>query len=325
MYRSSFPWLTRQQHPLQNSADNNDGNNNRNNKRNKRKARKGMLSKVSNLISRVRGEDDNNESLNGVPIDPEEVVDELQTENKLLRETIRQLEIENEWLHSRQRVVLENFEGEGRRSRQTMREGTRGPANDYYYHFDGIGGGANGTISDSGMFSVESDNMDGIRTLGITLTEEEMVGDVKTLVTDEDPASLWCDELDGDSCPVEPTISFGAALRDRAYWLVGLLVMQSCSGIILARNEALLANHPIIIYFLTMLVGAGGNAGNQASVRGMLYILLFVCMLFVFWFDCHLVGCSSCLCSFPLYRSYSWYCIRNTQRTDSRSILRSRS
>ena len=67
---------------------------------------------------------------------------------------------------------------------------------------------------------------------------------------------------------MEPTISFGEALRDRAYWLVGLLVMQSCSGIILSRNEVLLANHPVIIYFLTMLVGAGGNAGNQASVRG---------------------------------------------------------
>ena len=44
--------------------------------------------------------------------------------------------------------------------------------------------------------------------------------------------------------------------------------MQSFSGIILSRNEALLADHPVIVYFLTMLVGAGGNAGNQASVRG---------------------------------------------------------
>ena len=44
--------------------------------------------------------------------------------------------------------------------------------------------------------------------------------------------------------------------------------MQSCSGFILARNELLLEAHPVIIYFLTMLVGAGGNAGNQASVRG---------------------------------------------------------
>jgi len=43
--------------------------------------------------------------------------------------------------------------------------------------------------------------------------------------------------------------------------------MQSMSGFILARNEALLQAHPIIVYFLTMLVGAGGNAGNQASVR----------------------------------------------------------
>jgi Mg/Co/Ni transporter MgtE len=48
--------------------------------------------------------------------------------------------------------------------------------------------------------------------------------------------------------------------------------MQSFSGIILSRNEALLVDHPVIVYFLTMLVGAGGNAGNQASVRGM-YLL----------------------------------------------------
>lgn len=45
-------------------------------------------------------------------------------------------------------------------------------------------------------------------------------------------------------------------------------MLQSFSGIILSRNEALLADHPVIIFFLTMLVGAGGNAGNQASVRG---------------------------------------------------------
>lgn len=69
-----------------------------------------------------------------------------------------------------------------------------------------------------------------------TLTSEEMLYD--------DP-SLWCDELEEDACPVEPTVSFGEALRDRAYWLVGLLAMQSLSGVILARNEALLANHPV--------------------------------------------------------------------------------
>lgn len=61
--------------------------------------------------------------------------------------------------------------------------------------------------------------------------------------------------------------SFLDSLRDRGKWLVALLFFQSCSGIILARNEMLLKQHPIIVYFLTMLVGAGGNAGNQASVR----------------------------------------------------------
>ena len=86
--------------------------------------------------------------------------------------------------------------------------------------------------------------------------------------TNDDDDELWCDVLDGDECPIEPTLSFGEALRDRAYWLVGLLILQSLSGIILSRNEMLLANHPVIIYYLTMMVGAGGNAGNQASVRG---------------------------------------------------------
>lgn len=90
----------------------------------------------------------------------------------------------------------------------------------------------------------------------------------QVLSIDQLDDSLWCDELDGDTCPTEPTLSFVDAMQDRAHWLVGLLVLQSCSGFILSHNEALLERHPVIIYFLTMLVGAGGNAGNQASVRG---------------------------------------------------------
>lgn len=56
-------------------------------------------------------------------------------------------------------------------------------------------------------------------------------------------------------------------MSDRASWLIGLLVLQSLSSCILSRNEAILQRHPNIIFFLTMLVGAGGNAGNQATVR----------------------------------------------------------
>lgn len=61
--------------------------------------------------------------------------------------------------------------------------------------------------------------------------------------------------------------SFYQGLFERASWLSGLLVLQSFSTLILASNQLLLEKHPTVIYFLTALVGAGGNAGNQASVR----------------------------------------------------------
>ncbi|VEU45108.1 unnamed protein product [Pseudo-nitzschia multistriata] len=60
--------------------------------------------------------------------------------------------------------------------------------------------------------------------------------------------------------------TFWSSLLDRAGWLIGLLIFQSLSSFILARNESLLTHHSVIVQFLTMLVGAGGNAGNQASV-----------------------------------------------------------
>ena len=60
---------------------------------------------------------------------------------------------------------------------------------------------------------------------------------------------------------------FVDSFRSRASWLLGLLICQSGSSFILEGNEALIQSHPVIVYFMTMLVGAGGNAGNQASVR----------------------------------------------------------
>lgn len=104
--------------------------------------------------------------------------------------------------------------------------------------------------------------------------DDELQQKPLTPTTSEDDALCEYDEETNKwtngigECPVEPNVSFTDALKSRAYWLVGLLAMQSCSGFILARNEVLLQDHPVIIYFLTMLVGAGGNAGNQASVRG---------------------------------------------------------
>lgn len=74
-------------------------------------------------------------------------------------------------------------------------------------------------------------------------------------------------ENDADFCPIEPRITFFKSLVDRGGWLIGLLIFQSCSSYILENNELLLKEHPSIIFFLTMLVGAGGNAGNQSAVR----------------------------------------------------------
>jgi Mg/Co/Ni transporter MgtE len=68
--------------------------------------------------------------------------------------------------------------------------------------------------------------------------------------------------------------SFMRGLVDRSSWLFGLLIFQSLSSVILRRNEELLQAHPTIVYFLTMLVGAGGNAGNQATVRAIRGIAL---------------------------------------------------
>ena len=56
-------------------------------------------------------------------------------------------------------------------------------------------------------------------------------------------------------------------VQERGVWLVCLLVLQSASGVVLQRYEAMLSRHVIITVFLTMLVGAGGNAGNQSAIK----------------------------------------------------------
>lgn len=91
------------------------------------------------------------------------------------------------------------------------------------------------------------------------------------LVMDDVEEGDWCEVLeDGSadpSCEEESLDEFLTAFKSRVSWLIGLLVLQSCSSFILSDNEELIQRHPSIVYFLTMLVGAGGNAGNQSAVR----------------------------------------------------------
>jgi len=74
-------------------------------------------------------------------------------------------------------------------------------------------------------------------------------------------------EFESDNVGDDSNLSFISSLKDRGGWLIGLLIFQSCSSFILSSNNVLLNKHPAIVYFLTMLVGSGGNAGNQAAVR----------------------------------------------------------
>ncbi|MFC1854793.1 magnesium transporter [Candidatus Dependentiae bacterium] len=89
------------------------------------------------------------------------------------------------------------------------------------------------------------------------------------------------DEMEEDSykmsglAPTEKTYqerSFWRLIFQRSMWLAPLLIFQSVSGTVMASYEALLQKHTILFFFLTMLIGTGGNAGNQSAtlvVRGL--------------------------------------------------------
>ena len=61
-------------------------------------------------------------------------------------------------------------------------------------------------------------------------------------------------------------------VRQRIPWLIGLLLLQSFSSMILLQYNSMISNYAIITLFLTMLIGTGGNAGNQSAtlvIRGL--------------------------------------------------------
>lgn len=145
-------------------------------------------------------------------LDEQEMMMRLTDENHRLREALDRVETENARLQQNfdTRIVLEVFEGESRMKRAS----------------DLVNAGASMTLTTENMIGEEA-----FFNLESTETEECLLDD------------------DEDSCPIEPQIPFKVALRDRAFWLVGLLSLQSCSGFILANNEALLGNHPVSKYF----------------------------------------------------------------------------
>jgi len=79
-------------------------------------------------------------------------------------------------------------------------------------------------------------------------------------------------EVDEEECELyanvmEPYSTRGVMteLEGRLPWLVGLLVFLTVSSAILEYYDAMLQRHLIIAFYLTALVGCGGNSGSQAS------------------------------------------------------------
>lgn len=53
--------------------------------------------------------------------------------------------------------------------------------------------------------------------------------------------------------------------RQRVFWLVFLVFGSLLSGIAIAHFEEIIAAHIVLVFFLPLLVGSGGNAGSQSS------------------------------------------------------------
>jgi len=70
---------------------------------------------------------------------------------------------------------------------------------------------------------------------------------------------------DGPKIPHDSSAVYEAYIRGR--WLLLLMVLQSSSSFVLDKYQDLIQKHIVVTLFLTMLVGAGGNAGNQSAIK----------------------------------------------------------
>ncbi len=92
------------------------------------------------------------------------------------------------------------------------------------------------------------------------------------IITEEESEDVY--KMSGQA-PLEYSYFSTPTIRliwQRIPWLLGLLLLQSFSSLILARYDTMLSQYTIITFFLTMLIGTGGNAGNQSAtlvIRGL--------------------------------------------------------
>ena len=81
-------------------------------------------------------------------------------------------------------------------------------------------------------------------------------------------ATVWRSQMTLPACALHQpsTRPAPSCCRTRCRkWLLGLLILQSTSSLVLDQYQQLLKDHLVVTLFLTMLVGAGGNAGKLPS------------------------------------------------------------
>ena len=98
------------------------------------------------------------------------------------------------------------------------------------------------------------------------------VDDILRVMTEEDTEDF--SKIVGVKPSDEPYLKTGvfAHFKNRIVWLLILMLAATIAGIIIDAFEEPLQAFPILIAFIPMLMGAGGNAGAQAStivIRGM--------------------------------------------------------
>lgn len=98
----------------------------------------------------------------------------------------------------------------------------------------------------------------------------------------------------------------------RSIWLISLMLFQSVSSMIMGTYDGMIRNHAIISFFLTMLIGTGGNAGNQSAtlvIRGLINNEISRDnALKVLWREFHIgLVIASLLVTFGFFRVYYFY------------------
>ncbi|MDL2298062.1 magnesium transporter [Synergistaceae bacterium OttesenSCG-928-D05] len=117
----------------------------------------------------------------------------------------------------------------------------------------------------------------GLAALPVVDTEEKLVG----IVTVDDALDVIMEETTEDferMAAMRPSekpylkTSITELARNRFPWLLFLMVSGMLTGWVLGRYEAIYTALPILVTFIPMLTGTGGNAGSQSStmvVRGL--------------------------------------------------------